>query len=71
MFGTGAHCCKYVFYNDGTDSDVFAVVKKKLESGNLNLQVFPDNGDSYAVNDVPLRDKADYGAEGGGKTYHF
>lgn len=65
------HQAKHVFYNDGTDEDVFALVKRELDDGNLNLEVMPDQGAPYPVNDVPRRDKADYGPEGGGDTYHL
>lgn len=68
--GAFMHATKHVFFNDGTDEDVFALVKRELENGNLNLEVCPDQGAPYPVNDVPQREKADYGAEGGGDTWH-
>ena len=60
-----------VFFNDGTDEDCFAVVISGTLGGPLNLLVV-DSGDNVdVVNQVPLRAVADYGAAGGGRTYHF
>ena len=64
------HTAEHVFYNDGTDEDVYAIVTKDNGDGNLNLFVLPASGTGYGANGVPHREKADYGAEGGGDTWH-
>lgn len=65
-----SHCVKSVLFNDGSDEDVFALVTKTLDNGNKNLVVCPAQGAPYPENDVPERAKSDYGAEGGGRTFH-
>lgn len=57
--------------NLGGDADVFqfALVTKELESGNVNLVSVDAHGAWEHHNDVPRRDPADYGPEGGGDTY--
>ena len=68
------HSKKFVHqvrYNDGTNEDLFAFVVADNGGGSLNLVVFNDQGVSSAVNDVPRREKADYGPEGGGVTWHL
>lgn len=61
---------RHVEFNDGTTEDIFALVKKHNDDGTSNLQVFPDEGACYPANSIPRREKADYGPEGGGQTYH-
>lgn len=60
-----------VFFNDGENEDVFALVLKDDGDTKLNLYVIPDSGEPHVANGVPLRDKKDYGPEGGGDTYHL
>lgn len=59
-----------VFYNDGTNEDVFAIVLKDNGGGSLNLYAIPDSGEPVVANGVAHREKADYGPEGGGDTWH-
>lgn len=59
-----------VFYNDGTNPDIFALVIKDNGGGSLNLFVIPEAGVPGIENGVPQREKADYGPEGGGRTWH-
>lgn len=60
---------KHVWFNDGTDEDVFALVVKKHSPDMLDLRTF-SGGSSELHTSVPRRDKADYGEEGGGRTWH-
>lgn len=60
----------HVFYNDGSDPDVYAIVKKENADGTLNLFIIPDSGNTDIVNGVPQREKADYDEAGGGRTWH-
>lgn len=56
---------EHVFYNDGTDEDVYALVIQ--DNGNSNYNLWTPAG---VVNDVPRREKKDYDAAGGGHTWH-
>lgn len=62
---------KSVFYNDGNNEDLFALVTHDDGDGQLDLIVFSAEGVPGVVKNVPRRDKADYGAEGGGVTWHL
>ena len=60
-----------VFYNDGKDENVFAIVAKDVGDTKFDLIVFdPEGGQSSLYKAVPRREKADYGPEGGGRTWH-
>lgn len=59
---------RVVTYNDG-DGHLYALVVLEHDSGSLDLAVW--NGDSFEPEvDVPHRDPADYGPEGGEHTWH-
>ena len=53
---------KSVFFNDGKDADVFAVVVGKNPNGNLNLITFPTDSAVEHENDIPQGE--------GGRTWH-
>jgi hypothetical protein len=57
-----------VNYNDG-ERQVLSLVRKDKGGENLNLIALTKDGIRY-VDDVPRRDKADYGPEGGGHTWN-
>jgi len=56
-----------VAFNDGERDEVAFVRGGTGET--LNLAVLTKDGVQFK-NSVPRRDKADYGAEGGGHTWH-
>lgn len=61
---------KSVFYNNG-EAELFALVVADKGEHELDLIVFDqDTGASSLVRNVPRRAKADYGPEGGGRTWH-
>jgi hypothetical protein len=60
-----------VLFNDGSDENCFALVIGGEIPGNLELLVVDSADNVRPVNNVPLRAPADYGAEGGGDTYHL
>lgn len=61
-----------VWFNDGTDEDVFALVVGDGEGDTKNLISFdPSTAAPEHRNNVPRREKIDYGPEGGGDTYHL
>jgi len=68
--GEDVNDAEYVYYNDGTDEDVYALVTADNDDGTLNLFVIPASGEAKQVNGVPRREKDDYGPEGGGHTWH-
>lgn len=57
-----------VDYNSG-DGTRFALVVDEKGDHKLDLAVLTDHG-FERVNDVPRRAPADYGPEGGGRTWH-
>ena len=57
-----------VIYNGGEGKEKTLALVRGAEGNKLDLVVFGKDGASW-VNDVPRRDKADYGAEGGGHTW--
>jgi hypothetical protein len=59
-----------VYYNDGTATDNFALVVGGEVGDALNL-AYISGGTWQFVNSVPRREKQDYGAAGGGVTYHI
>jgi hypothetical protein len=65
-----ANTAEYVYYNDGTTEDNYALVLKDNGGDSLNLQVIPESGAPSIQTGVPRREKADYGADGGGHTWH-
>jgi hypothetical protein len=58
---------KAVKYNDGDSNEVAFV--RGGDGDTLNLAVLTRNGVEFK-NSVPRRDPSDYGAEGGGHTWH-
>lgn len=65
------HHAHYVYFNDGTNQDVFALVIGDNGGGNLNLFTIPGSGAPQTVDGIPHREVKDYGPEGGGDTWHL
>jgi hypothetical protein len=65
-----ANTAEYVFYNDGEDENVYALVTKDNGDDSLNLYLIPASGQPSTVNAVPRREPEDYDAAGGGHTWH-
>jgi hypothetical protein len=57
-----------VIYNGGEGKENTLALVRGGDSDKLDLVVFTRDGASW-VNDVPRRDRADYGSEGGGHTW--
>jgi hypothetical protein len=62
---------QYVWYNDGTEPNVHALVCQENENGTLNLELHPDSGQPWHENGVPRREPSDYDEAGGGRTWHL
>lgn len=62
---------KAVKFNDGTHDSVYALVigQAPEDHNTLDLAVLRANGIEIAEG-IPKRDPSDYGAEGGGRTWH-
>lgn len=62
---------KTVKFNDGTHESVYALVigQAPEDHNTLDLAVLRANGVEIAEG-IPKRDPSDYGAEGGGRTWH-
>ncbi len=57
------HPVKSVFFNDGTHKNLFAIITKTLENGNVNLSYQdPDTGAGQIATDIPEGE--------GGRTWH-
>jgi hypothetical protein len=65
------HTAQYVYFNDGTDTNVYALVTQNDGDTKLNLFCIPASGESYVKNGIPQREPNDYGPEGGGDTWHL
>jgi hypothetical protein len=61
---------KYVFFNDGSDPNVYAIVTQDNGDGTQNLFTLPAQGQGQPVNGIPQREPNEYGPEGGGNTWH-
>lgn len=60
----------HVFFNDGENANVYALVLKVLPDGNLNLHCIPESGQPYIETDIPNREPGNYDDNGGGDTWH-
>jgi hypothetical protein len=60
-----------VFYNDGSDPNVYALMLQDNGDQTFNLYTFPPEGVSGPINAVPQREPEDYGEDGGGHTWHL
>lgn len=68
--GAIGHVQHFVLYNDGTNPNVHALILHVNADDTVNLYVIPESGAPSVENGVPERAVADYGAEGGGRTWH-
>lgn len=65
------HATHHVFYNDGQSEDNFAIVLNDNGGGSLDLHVLEGSEKGSSLRDVPRREKKDYDAAGGGRTWHL
>lgn len=63
-----AATAKVVYFNDGTDPNVPALVRS-VDGTKRDLAVCSRDGVHYE-DGVPRREPKDYGPEGGGRTWH-
>jgi hypothetical protein len=61
---------QHVYFNDGDNANVYALILKTLSDGNLNLHCIPESGQPFIVTDIPRREPGDYDDDGGGDTWH-
>jgi hypothetical protein len=61
---TEYNTAQFVWYDDGTELNVNALITAWNSDGTLNLELHPESGQPWHENGVPQR------AEGGGRTWH-
>ena len=61
---------EFVYYHDGEEPNVHALITNENDDGTLNLELHPDGGQPYHENGVPRREPEDYDDAGGGRTWH-
>jgi hypothetical protein len=62
---------EYVWYNDGSEPNVHALITAVNDDNTLNLELHPNGGAPWHENGVPQREESDYDEDGGGRTWHL